>query len=386
MARVDPDGGARLRVCLVTAHLGNAYHATRAHGVRGAEVQYDLVSRALADRFEVHVVTSPPESPGPIALPPGIQVHFVDPAWRTAKGRLRRFRLYARAFNAALKEADARVYMQTVLGIDTTLTQRFCRRGGRRFVYHWASDADLDRLTTPGHALTRHLYRRSRRAADLQVCQTELQQGLLSPAERARSAVVPNVLDTTVAWQAGTGKGTDVLWVGAIGPPFKRPDLFLDLVEALPHRPFRMVGPLRGAPNVVQAVRERAARLPNLNLVGFLDKRADLPAQYAQARCHVSTSDYEGFPNTFLESCASGVPVASLRVDPNGMLERDGAGVCASGDFAALVRGVESMFEPAAWAARRKAALAVAQAHHPTRIAERFAACLERAAGVPRAP
>lgn len=382
MARVDPDGGARLRVCLVTAHLGNAYHATRAHGVRGAEVQYDLVSRALADRFEVHVVTSPPESPGPIALPPGIQVHFVDPAWRTAKGRLRRFRLYARAFNAALKEADARVYMQTVLGIDTTLTQRFCRRGGRRFVYHWASDADLKGLFMKEFPGIRPFYRLARRHADAQVCQTEAQLAMLSPRERRRATIIPNSLDTRIAWRPADGP--EVLWVGTIKGETKRPDLFLDLAAALPHRRFRMVGEVRGGAGFQEAFKARAATLPNVTVTGFVP-RAQLPGQYRHGRVLVNVSDHEGFPNTFLEACACGVPVVSLNVDPNGILARQGVGTFLAGDKAGLAPAVERLFQDGPWQEARKACAEVARQHQPATAARRVADLIHRLLGERRA-
>jgi glycosyltransferase involved in cell wall biosynthesis len=207
------------------------------------------------------------------------------------------------------------------------------------------------------------------------VCQTERQLGLLPPRERARAVVIPNVLDDGVPWRAATG--SEVLWVGSIKPEAKRPDLFLVLAAALPARRFRMVGPLQGPPEFQEEFRRRAAALPNVAWVGAVP-RAALPEQYARARVLVNTSDFEGFPNTFLEACASGVPIVSLNVDPNGMLERHGAGTFLHGNAGRLPAAVDALFRPEPWQRCRAACAEVAQAHAPAAGADRLAALLDK--------
>ena len=56
----------------------------------------------------------------------------------------------------------------------------------------------------------------------------------------------------------------------------------------------------------------------------------------------LSTSDGEGFPNTFLQAWGSGTPVASLKIDPNHVIERLGLGAIHS-NTDDLLREVRSL-------------------------------------------
>jgi glycosyltransferase involved in cell wall biosynthesis len=69
----------------------------------------------------------------------------------------------------------------------------------------------------------------------------------------------------------------------------------------------------------------------------------------------VSTSDYEGFPNTFIEAWLHGVPVVSLHADPDELLSRGGYGF-VSGTESALEVHVRQLVDSPEEAARIGAA------------------------------
>jgi glycosyltransferase involved in cell wall biosynthesis len=359
------------RLCFYSFNLVNLYRARPTGMVGGAEVQYRQIAQALAADHDIHVVTVPPAADD-LAIPQGHTLHLVpDPKARPLGRFLRRSAGFWRSFT----KADAACSFERGAGFATFLLALHCKLHRRPFVYHWASDDDLHGRRMTEFPALRPFFVWGRRMATAQVCQTEAQLAMLGPRERRRAVVIPNLLDTSIPWRAGPG-GDRVLWVGSIKLQAKRPDLFLDLAAALPQRRFRMCGDLRGPAGFQAAFRKRLADLPNVEWVGFVE-RQDLPAHYATARCLVNTSDFEGFPNTFLEACASGVPCLSLNVDPNGILAQ-GAGRFLEGDPSALPAAVEELFQDAAWSAARQACQQVARDHAPEASARRHRELLAR--------
>jgi len=62
---------------------------------------------------------------------------------------------------------------------------------------------------------------------------------------------------------------------------------------------------------------------------------------YRHADWLMNTSNREGLPNAFLQSGLHGVPVVSLNADPDGLLARQGGGVCAGGAVDRLVETLQ---------------------------------------------
>jgi glycosyltransferase involved in cell wall biosynthesis len=317
-------------VVVYSATAGPLYGGQGAAG--GAELQSYYIARALAESgFRVrHVVADAAID----RTPEGVEVHRL-PVGYGVRGLARR-----RAIFEGLHKANGRLYIQRPAGIETGFAGAYARLARRRFVFSSSSDADFmsdrDRLRLLGGNLdprtARAQYMLGVRCAHAIVVQTETQALMAESVTRHVPQVIPSFAPVS---QRRAGAGEYFLWVGAfVG--VKDPLSYVELAERVPEARFLMVARARpGWDELASEARARAERLPNLELLDDLP-RAGLLELYRRAIAVVSTSEYEGFSNVFLEAWSCGVPALSLRVDPDGVISRLELGEVSTGSIGRL--------------------------------------------------
>jgi glycosyltransferase involved in cell wall biosynthesis len=332
----------------IYAPAAAALYERRPRPTGGAERQTALLAAGLVDSgLRVAHIVLPVEDPEP-ALPAGLAL--VQRRLVTS-GRAPRDRA-AQLVQvwSALAEADAAVYVVRsglpVLGVAAL----FCRVRRRRLVFATANDLDLTFGFYDGRRPERLLYALGVRWADAVVVQSGRQRALAARTFPGLRRVV-ELPSFAAAAPPAPGPPEAFLWVGRLDR-HKQPLRYVALAEALPDARFWMIArPLEpergggspGGPSdeaMEREVRERAARLPNLEL---LEPRPHREAMQLvdRAVAVVGTGAAEGMPNLFLEAWARGVPVLTYEFDPDGRIAREGLGAAADGSaarFAAAAR------------------------------------------------
>ena len=251
----------------------------------------------------------------------------------------------------AMKRADADIYYQNCGEYVTGQVAMWCQRHGRRFVYSTANDTDCD-PTLPKLPTLREriLYRYGLRHADRIIVQTRRQQQMLRQAFGHDSTVLPmpcpNPSGARLASpDFGHPAGRRVLWVGRICRQ-KRPDRLLELAGACSDLQFDLVGPASEG-GYSQEILARAGQMHNVTVHGPAP-RERMPQMYSRAACLCCTSDYEGFPNTFLEAWSQGLPIVSM-FDPDDLIVQCGLGRYAQ-DMPGLILGLRDLLgSPQRW-------------------------------------
>lgn len=310
--------GAPPSVCIVAHRAYGSITGGAIGHAGGVERQTTMLARWLALRgFRVSLVVWDEGQPKTTVID-GVRViamcserdglpglRFLHPRWTSL----------ARALGAA----DADVYYHNCAEYVTGQIAMWCRRHQRRFVYSVASDPECDpRLPTLTQLREKLLFRYGLRHADRIIVQTASQQQRLRDQWDLDSVVLkmPLAGAATLA-PAATARRPRVAWVGRISGE-KRLDRVLAIADRLPQITFEIAGGLdeafRDGPSLIEEARAR----PNVTVLGKVP-RDRMPQVYQNATCLLCTSDYEGFPNTFLEAWTFGVPVVST-VDPDGLL------------------------------------------------------------------
>ena len=342
-------GSLPVRMCFISPLGYGLYDQASRYPFGGAEVQFYLLSRELAQdpAYEVSVLTTVSDAPGTerhdrltlIKRTAGHRLSSEPVAgWFQAPARWAGYAAAFKEMYGLLASIDADLYLHAGAGVEVGAYALICRLLRRRFVYVVVSSADLDEPYGKIEGPLKRLYPLGLRLADAIVCQTEEHQAALKARYGRTSLLVRTGHDISmrVPDASATGGRTGIVWVGR-GHPLKQPGMFLDLAERLSKERFVMVvmqDPLH--PGVMQQVRARAAGLRNLTLHEDVPW-SDVGRFFEDAKLLVNTSTYEGFPNTFVHAALQAAPILSWKVDPDGVLARHGIGVCAGESFERLV-------------------------------------------------
>ena len=162
---------------------------------------------------------------------------------------------------------------------------------------------------------------------------------------RSKAFLVPSIAESISIARHHHERTPYTAWVGQLRQP-KRPDLLIDMARHSPDIRFVACGgssafrtPARYGEDVINALRS----LPNVEYRGQVSP-TEAERIIAEAAALLSTSDEEGFPNTFLQAWSSGTPVISLKIDPDHVIERRGLGA-VSGDINTAVSALRNLIQ-----------------------------------------
>ena len=250
------------------------------------------------------------------------------------------------SLNAAMKRANADIYYQNCAEYVTGQVALWCRKHNRKFIYSIASEPDCD-CTLPKMRKIRErvLYKYGLTHSDKIIVQTKKQYDMLLTGFNINSIIIPmpcNGLPETEYedLKINRKKVSNILWLGRVCE-VKRPDRLLEIAKLNPGIHFDFVGP-KDNTGYSEKIIEQAKQIPNVIYHGpaIKEKVWDF---YKNSRIFLCTSNFEGFPNTFLEAWSSGLPIVST-VDPDDIITQKNLGIIGS-DISQLSSGIRQLLE-----------------------------------------
>ena len=189
---------------------------------------------------------------------------------------------------------------------------------GIKFVFLGASDSDF----TPGRELVagsptnRRMFQKAIGRIQYIVTQNKAQHDDLFQNYGKESLVLPNIW--LVKSDVSLEKQYDAVWVANLRP-LKRAEWFVRLAKSLPQFRFAIIGGV-SSKEYYNQIKEEASEIGNLSFLGAKTFE-EVNSLIAESRLLVCTSEFEGFPNTFLQAWAHSVPVVST-VNPNSCITK----------------------------------------------------------------
>ena len=332
-----------VKICLV-AHLAYGAITGGSKGaIGGVERQTSLMAKWLVGKgHQVSLLTWTEGDYGDEVVD-GVQVIKICRKGDGVPG-LRFFHPRWTGLISAMKRADADVYYQNCGEYVTGQVAMWCKLNNKKFLYSLANDADAEPSLSIMHTYReRWLYKYGLLNADQVIAQTRTQMNSLKKGFNLDSIIMPmpcpgpdEIEYQPLQWY--TDKPT-ILWAARIHRS-KRLEVFLEVVAELPEYNFVVGGSPGEIDEYSKELMDSMAKLDNLTYLGMV-ARADMPALYRSSTLFCCSSEYEGFPNTFLEAWSHGVPIVST-FDPDSLIEERQLGLRARNKDE-LVSGIQEL-------------------------------------------
>jgi glycosyltransferase involved in cell wall biosynthesis len=223
------------------------------------------------------------------------------------------------SLNASLASANASLYYYNCGDLSLGQIVMWAKRRCRSVVFSVPSDPDCDpALPALKSKREKVLYRYGLGNTEHIIVQTNRQAKMLQNGFAKSSTVLAMPCRGFQSVRKSQNRERlQVLWVGRLSVE-KRPDWIIEAAARMPDLDFTVVGDANKETPYALSVREQAARLPNLSLVGRVPYE-QMGDYFSRADLLCCTSVYEGFPNAFLEAWSVSLPVITT-CDPDGIV------------------------------------------------------------------
>jgi len=360
-----------IRVCLVSPKSYPLFDSGVESVFGGAEVDMYLLGTELAkdERFEVSFIVADYGQGESIAIDGVRIIRSLDFNKNAISGAMRIWR--------AMRLADADVYMLETASPGVPLAAAFCRLHHKAFVYRTAHQYECDGTYLKEHFFLGRAFAASLRCAATVFAQNCEHQKILRETIGVDSVVVPNGHRFPVVGQV---EREAILWVGR-SADFKQPHKFITLAKQFPAEKFIMICPQATEDKNYDKLCRQVANVSNIEFhqrVGF----DEIDVFFQRARVLVNTSDAEGFPNTFIQTCKCAAAILSLNVNPDGFLDKYSCGICCEGGMEHLAEGLRFILEKNRYVELGRNGRQYAEEHHDiAKIAEQYKAIFSELAG-----
>ncbi|PCI21360.1 hypothetical protein COB64_00555 [Candidatus Wolfebacteria bacterium] len=200
---------------------------------------------------------------------------------------------------------------------------------GKKFIYMCASDIDVDGGyksilgTTEGF-----LYAFGLKKAHSIICQSDFQKRKLKKYFNRDSIIIKSSyhIDNKHNFEKKY-----VLWVGRCHE-IKNPEAFLYVAEKNPDKKFVIICQLADDSVRYENLVKRSRKIKNIQFIPHVPFN-EIDTYFKKSLIIVNTSDFEGFPNTFIQAAKYNTPIVSLNSNPDNFLDVYECGFCANGDM-----------------------------------------------------
>jgi len=365
---------SQYKICFATPYSYSLYNEQTYHNFGGAEVRSYLFATAISAYMytDVHVVVGNHGQPvkenyGRITVHNDLSFDLRSMTkqknlfYRLLKGIERRLKHYYtigkqniyyirgnKSYNEKFltyKRIDADIYCLFGVSNFTSELAANLQCSGKKVVLFIAGDSDLNFDYLKGndeknyYGSSYYLCNALLSNIKYVVTQNQLQADLLKNYNGKNSKVILNpVCMKPDGYSKGIINKKYFLWIGK-ADHVKNPYAMINIAKHCPGYQFVMIMSHSRACIYAEIETNKPDNVTIINYVPY--RRVD--GYINNAIALVNTSLHEGFPNTFLQAGALGVPIISLNVNPNNFITDYNCGLFAEGDTNSIINLINNL-------------------------------------------
>ena len=303
----------------------------------GSEVQIAFLSKELAKdkNYDVYLLTGDfgQENKEEYSK---VKVHKTYSLKKSVFNYLKApFKLYFK-----LKKVNPDVIIQRAHGPETGICTFYSKLNKKKFIYSIAHDKDVTGLNSKG--IFGKIFDYGIKNADFYIAQSHFQEKKLR--KYLNKNINSQVIKSGYKISEKNSKNKKyVLWVGRY-IDWKRPELYLELAQKIPKEKFLLIMPKGSDLKKWKEIVDKTKKMKNIK---FIEKVPfhKIQTYFDKAKLFINTSVYEGFPNTFIQSCLGQTPIISLNVNPDNVLTKNKLGLNSEDNFDKLVNNTKQILE-----------------------------------------
>ncbi len=322
---------------------GDIAAAVKGKTIGGSELQVALLAKSLAMAGHEVVVIDPFTNESFITKE-GVKILHV-PHWNKGLPGLRMLQYRIPRLYKLFVQQKADYYYVRMRSYLNLISYFGAKKVKGKFLLALASDIDLLSLRDkykyeykPSFKLSKYLtywlpndivYKYIFKRADY-ILRQHRGQPVKPDMTKGKVIMFPNIIDRKNLPQADNFEKNYLIYVGSL-TSVKGADKLYKIVSGIDKSKSVMIV---GQPNDASAIPifEQLKQLENADIKGRM-KHSDTVQLMANAKALINTSEYEGFPNVFLEAWSIGIPVLSLKVNPGNIFDQYELGVCFKNDL-----------------------------------------------------
>ena len=317
----------KLKICFVQPSVYSLFNKKNKRIFGGAEVQVYQIGNYIAENYRSVGVSYLVGNFGQAK----IEIYNNIKIYRGAnffKDRSKFIQLReALKLLVCLKKINADVYIQRSATAGTGLIALFCKLFNKKFVYMISHEIDVSEEFKKKNKFGGRIYEWGLKNADLVISQSEKQKELLEKNYCKESIVIKSVYE--IERDINFDNKKYVLWVGRC-EKWKAPEKYLQLAKNNQEIKFIMIMPKSNNKfydDYFETIQKKASKIRNLIFIESVTFN-EINKYFKKAKIFINTSNYEGFPNTFIQAAKNKTLILSLNVNPDNFLDKYQCGFC----------------------------------------------------------